>query len=77
MRKLYMVLVAAVVMAVGTGCEKEYDLRRVDDVLVEALNSMFPQANWVEWERNGDFYVAEFNEGGDDVKVSRNVASGV
>lgn len=69
MRKLYMVLVAAVVMAVGTGCEKEYDLRRVDDVLVEALNSMFPQTNWVEWERNGDFYVAEFNEGGDDVKV--------
>jgi hypothetical protein len=43
MRKLYMVLVAAVVIAVATGCEKEYDLRRVDDVLVEALNSMFPK----------------------------------
>lgn len=69
MKRIYMVLFAAVVMAAGTGCEIDYDLRRVDDVLVNALNEKFPEAIMVEWERNGSYYVAEFHENGSDVKV--------
>ena len=68
-KRIYMVLFAAVVMAASTGCEIDYDLRRVDDVLVNALNEKFPSASWVEWERNGSFYVAEFHYNGSDTKV--------
>ncbi len=69
MKRIYMVLFAAAVMAAGTGCEIDYDLRRVDDILVNALNEKFPEAIRVEWERNGSYYVAEFHEYGSDVKV--------
>ena len=68
-RNLSMVLFAVLGLALGTSCEKEDDLRSVDRELSEALNSKFPEAGWVEWEKNRDFYVAEFHNAGTEVKV--------
>lgn len=64
-----MVLLAVLGLAASTSCEKEYDLRSVDRVFTEALLADYPEANWVEWERNRDWYVAEFRGNGGDVKV--------
>lgn len=68
-RNLNLVLIAVLGLALGTACEKDDDIRRVDRELSEALNSKFPEATWVEWEKKRDFYVAEFHEGGTEVKV--------
>lgn len=68
-KNLSMILFAVLGLALGTSCEKEDDLRRVDRELSEALNARFPEAVWVEWEKNRDFYVAEFHDAGTEVKV--------
>ncbi len=68
-RNIYMVLLAALFLAAGTSCEKEYDLRSVDRAFTEALLAAYPQATFVEWERNRDWYVAEFNNNGGELKV--------
>lgn len=64
-----MILFAVLGLALGTSCEKEDDLRRVDRELSDALNARFPEAVWVEWEKKRDFYVAEFHDAGTEVKV--------
>ena len=68
-RRIFVVLFAAVVLTAGTGCGMDYDLRKVDDVLLNALNKKYPTAARVEWERNGSYYVAEFYDNGADLKV--------
>ena len=68
-RKIFVVLFAAVILTAGTGCGIDYDLRRVDNVLVNALNKKYPTASRVEWEKNGSYYVAEFYNNGEDLKV--------
>ena len=68
-RRILVVFFAAVVLTAGTGCGIDYDLRKVDDVLVKALNNKYPSAARVEWERNGSYYVAEFYDNGADLKV--------
>ncbi len=69
MRKFFVVLIASVVLTAGTGCGIDYDLRRVDEVLLNALNKKYPTAARVEWEKNGSYYVAEFYYNGEDLKV--------
>ena len=64
-----MVLFAGVVLTASTGCGIDYDLRRVDDVLVTALNKKYPEAAGVEWEKSGSYYVAEFHYNGSELKV--------
>ena len=68
-KNLSMILFAVLGLALGTSCEKEDDLRRVDRELSDALNARFPEAVWVEWEKKRDFYVAEFHDAGTEVKV--------
>lgn len=68
-RRVYLVLLAVIGLAIATGCEKEYDLRGVDRELSEALTSKYPDAVWVEWEKNRSWFVAEFRIGGRDVQV--------
>lgn len=68
-RNLSMVLFAVLGLALGTSCEKEYDIRNIDREFSDALSTRYPQATWVEWERDRDFYVAEFYDGGVEIKV--------
>ena len=69
MRRIFIVLFAAVVFTAGTGCGMDYDLRRVDDVLLNALNKKYSAASGVEWEKSGIYYVAEFHDNGSELKV--------
>ncbi len=70
MRKnLYIIALALLSIVFATGCEKEYDIRRIDTSFSNALTAQYPNALWVEWERNYDWYVAEFYDNGTQLKV--------
>ena len=68
-KRFYTLALALFTILVSTSCDKEYDIRRIDATFSNALTSQFPNAVWVEWERNYDFYVAEFYQDGTQLKV--------
>ena len=69
MKRFWIVLALLTVVVSTSSCDKEYDIRRIDATFSNALTSQFPNAIWVEWERNHDFYVAEFYQDGTQLKV--------
>lgn len=68
-RNLYILALALFTTVLTTSCDKEYDIRHIDATFSNALTAQYPNALWVEWERNYDFYVAEFYENGTQLKV--------
>jgi hypothetical protein len=54
-----------------TSCEKDDDIRlsQVPDGVMATFQSLYPQAEYVEWEKKKDYYVADFFLGGTDLQV--------
>ena len=50
-KNLYLVLFAVAVIAARTSCEKDDDIRNPDPIFTQALESQYPDAGWVEWEK--------------------------
>lgn len=59
-KNMLYLLMAVIVLAMGTSCEKEDDIRNVSPEFTEALNSMYPDVFMAQWERQGGYIVAEF-----------------
>mgnify|MGYP003292865450 CR=1 FL=1 len=54
-----------------TSCEKDDDIRlsQVPDGVMATFQGLYPQAEYVEWEKKKEFYVADFFSGGTDLQV--------
>ena len=68
-KNLYLVLFAVAVIAASTSCEKDDDIRNPDPIFTQALESQYPDAGWVEWEKKYGYVVAEFWHNGSELNV--------
>jgi len=56
-------------MTLIAGCDKDDDGIRVDRAMEEAFRSRYPGVTHVEWERNNDYYVADFRQNGTEAEA--------
>lgn len=58
----YYLCVAFVSLVLMSSCENDDDIRWSDvpQAVVKSFETMYPNANGVEWEKNRGYYVAEF-----------------
>lgn len=63
---LFVFLFITGVVIAGCNQKKQY---RPDTQIIKALDSKFPKANKVEWKQKQEYYVAEFQNNGDETEV--------
>lgn len=72
MKKNLVIFLSLFIAISLTSCEKDDDIRtsQVPDGVMATFQAMYPQAEYVEWEKkkNG-YYVADFFAAGSDLKV--------
>jgi len=64
MKKILMALVVTLALGISSGYAKPDPVGtdvKVSKTVLESFNKEFPHAEYVRWEKNGDYFVARFN----------------
>ena len=74
MRKIKTYTALAIMLFSMNACTKDglISLKKVPDNVKSAFNSAYTSANDVEWYRDGDLYIAEFEQNGQEIEVTMN-----